>query len=281
MRLPVGKRSTARVHYQRHAGNQRRFSGKTMLYHPYLESRRDEGKGLLSKLGECACVVVTDDFPCFFLPRAIDAASRRISIPLETVDSNGLLPISVGERTFKTAYVFRRFLQKHLPDHLSRFPKPDPLADVKLPVIKKLPSEITKQWPSASVKTLKAGPDVLAAFPIDHTVPVTQRFRRLGGSGFRFGEIPAFGARSLCGRPQPSRRRRVQPIIAVPAFRPHQRSSGVLRINVLTGVGRRHAFQQGYGKSFRLVGRGRQYGGLPRSAHHLERARIQHGPFST
>ena len=50
--------------------------------HPYVEPAPGHGKGLLSALAENACVVVTDDFPCFFLPRMLDAASRDHSLGL-------------------------------------------------------------------------------------------------------------------------------------------------------------------------------------------------------
>src|SRR5580704_14129089 len=37
-------------------------------YYPYVEPAVGAGNGLLEALAEGACVVVTDDFPCFFLP---------------------------------------------------------------------------------------------------------------------------------------------------------------------------------------------------------------------
>ena len=38
-------------------------------YYPYLEPAPDADKGLLAALAEKACLVITDDFPSFFLPR--------------------------------------------------------------------------------------------------------------------------------------------------------------------------------------------------------------------
>ncbi|HKF24422.1 MAG TPA: hypothetical protein VKB24_00560, partial [Candidatus Acidoferrum sp.] len=49
-------------------------------YYPYLEPAAGAGKGLLEALAERACVVVTDDFPCFFLPRMVSSAAARLPV---------------------------------------------------------------------------------------------------------------------------------------------------------------------------------------------------------
>ena len=64
-----------------------------VLYYPYLEPVPGAGKGLLRELGERACVIVTDDFPAFFLPRMQSSAARQVNVLMEKVDSNGILPI--------------------------------------------------------------------------------------------------------------------------------------------------------------------------------------------
>lgn len=97
-----------------------------VAYYPYLEPEDDAGKGLLQALAREACVVVTDDFPCFFLPRMVAAAGKKIAVALEAVDSNGLLPIHATDRVFGRAFDFRRFLQKNLPAHLDDFPDANP-----------------------------------------------------------------------------------------------------------------------------------------------------------
>src|SRR5262249_9666121 len=40
-----------------------------VLYFPYVEPEHGAGSGLLAELAKRASVVVTDDFPCFFLPQ--------------------------------------------------------------------------------------------------------------------------------------------------------------------------------------------------------------------
>jgi len=75
------------------ADNAKAFSSGPILYYPYVEPSRGAGRGLLAALSQGACVVVTDEFPCFFLPRMVNAAGARVKVRLETVDSNGILPL--------------------------------------------------------------------------------------------------------------------------------------------------------------------------------------------
>jgi len=158
------------------ADNAQSFRNSGALYYPYVEMKKDEGKGLLRALGESACVVVTDNFPSYFLPRMIDAAGRQVSSCLERVDSNGLAPLDSADKAFTTAYSFRRHLQKILPLYLNGFPEPDPLTGFDLPVIQNLPDPITRQWPPATREILRADSAALARFPIDHKVgPATMK----------------------------------------------------------------------------------------------------------
>lgn len=149
-----------------------KIKGRGVLYYPYVEPEADADKGLLAVLAEQACVVVTDDYPAFFLPRMIAAVAQRLPVRLESVDSNGLLPLRATDEVFTTAYSFRRFLQKELPPHLERDPRPDPLKGLDLPSIKSLPKDIQRRWPPVSDKLLAGDAEALADLPIDHGVAV-------------------------------------------------------------------------------------------------------------
>jgi deoxyribodipyrimidine photo-lyase len=94
------------------------LEGRNVAYFPYVEPEHGAGRGLLETLTADAAVVVTDEFPTFFLPAMLKAAAEKISVRLEAVDSNGLLPMVAAEKDFATAYSFRRFLQKELLGHL-------------------------------------------------------------------------------------------------------------------------------------------------------------------
>jgi deoxyribodipyrimidine photo-lyase len=152
------------------ADNQKRLADAPVLYYPYVEPEQHAGEGLLEKLAERACVVVTDDFPCFFLPAMVRLAARRLDVRLDVVDSNGMLPLRAADQAFTVAHSFRRWLQKNLRPHLEEFPKASPLARVKLPQLTKLPKAILAKWPPTNVQALAANPEALRKFPIDHDV---------------------------------------------------------------------------------------------------------------
>ncbi len=151
--------------------NQRWFAERGVAYHAYVEPSKGAGKGLLAALAERACTVVTDEFPCFFLPRMLDAFAAASPACVEAVDSNGLLPLRASPQEFPAAYAFRRFLQKELTPHLSELPLEDALAGSKLPR-GEFPPQIVKQWPAAGEKLLAGDAKELAKLPIDATVGV-------------------------------------------------------------------------------------------------------------
>lgn len=142
------------------ADNARRFEEAGIAYYGYVEPDPGAGKGLLEELSRGASLVVTDEFPSFFLPRMVEAAAARLDVLVEAVDSNGLLPLADADHAFPSAYAFRRHLQRRLPDHLSRLPEPDPLAGKAGPSVP-FPRDVAKRWPSASR---------LDRLPIDHRI---------------------------------------------------------------------------------------------------------------
>jgi len=140
-----------------------------LLYYPYVEPSPNAGRGLLEALASDACVVVTDDFPCFVLARMVAAAARKLQISFEAADSNGLLPLRAAPQVFSTAFSFRRFLHKSLPGLLSAFPAADPLPKACLPGPPQLPHWLTSRWP-ISTALLSSEHSPLDALPIDHSV---------------------------------------------------------------------------------------------------------------
>ena len=186
------------------ADNARRFAGKRVTYHPYIEPEAGAGSGLLEDLAAQACVVVADDYPCFFLPRMLAAAAPRLGVRVEKVDSNGLLPLRATDRVFARAFDFRRFLHKHLAPHLDDFPAADPLARLRIPTLDALPAALRKRWPAAAPVEWAANPGRLDALPLDHRVGITET---CGGSTAAEGALDRFRrsrlARYLDDRNQP------------------------------------------------------------------------------
>jgi deoxyribodipyrimidine photo-lyase len=152
------------------AANERAFARTPALYVPYVEPEPGAGGGLLEALARRACVVVTDEFPCFFLPRMVRAAAARIDARLEVVDSNGLLPLAASDRAHSSAAHFRRFVQKALPDHLDDRPRPNAFRGRRLPRLRALPRDVARRWPAAGRALLEGEARALAALPIDHRV---------------------------------------------------------------------------------------------------------------
>jgi deoxyribodipyrimidine photo-lyase len=153
--------------------NAARLHSTGVFYYPYLEPAHGAGKGLLCELAKRACVVVTDDFPCFFLPRMVSSAASQVSVRMEKVDSNGLLPIRWADKVFSTAFSFRRFLQNQLEPHLHSFPVPDPLIEGVPPFDARLPETILERWPPAHDFLQYLDQASLGSFPIDHSVPAS------------------------------------------------------------------------------------------------------------
>jgi deoxyribodipyrimidine photo-lyase len=148
----------------------RRLADKPLLYYPYVEPAEGDADSLVPALGEQACVVVTDAYPCSYWPEVVARAAGEAAVRMEQVDSCGLLPMLAAGKTFKTAASFRRFLQAALPEHLAAFPTKDPLATLDLPRLDGLPGKIARRWPAASEALLGGDSRALAALAIDHGV---------------------------------------------------------------------------------------------------------------
>ena len=153
------------------ADNRRALANAPVLYYPYVEPEPGAARGLLHRLARTAAVVVTDDYPVFFLPRMVNSAAARLPVRLEAVDSNGILPMRAAGREFSAAAHFRRHVQKHLRTCLEHWPSPNPFAGAPLPRLDALPDDFTRTWPPAAEALLAGDEDALASLPIDHTVP--------------------------------------------------------------------------------------------------------------
>ena len=177
------------------ADNARAFAAAGVAYHPYVEHAPGDGKGLLAALAAGAALVVTDEWPCFFVPRMVAAAAARLDVRVEQVDGNGLLPLRAADRAFVTAAAFRWHWQKAIHPHLLSSPSPSPLAAAS-PVVRggEVDGAILRRWPAAAPALLAGDAGALAALPIDHAVgPVPDR----GGSVAAAATLEAFVAERL------------------------------------------------------------------------------------
>jgi deoxyribodipyrimidine photo-lyase len=159
-----------------------RLAAAGVHYYPYVEPRPAAGRGLLECLAQRACVVVTDDFPCFFLPRMIESAARQIAAPLESVDSNGIVPLRVAPGVFATAHAFRRFVHDRMASDWPVMPVADPLRGVELAQRQVSLHEVQQRWPAFPLGSRRALDAAWWQLPIDHHV---------GTVGYRGGQTAA------------------------------------------------------------------------------------------
>jgi deoxyribodipyrimidine photo-lyase len=182
------------------ADNARAFAGTSVHHLAYVEPSPHAGRGLLAQLAARAAVVVTDRFPCFFLPRMVEAAAASLPVRLESVDGNGILPLACHPRDFTAAAHFRRHAQRLLPAHLLVAPHAHPLAHAShrrsARVRPAVLDEVLLRWPAASRELLSGQDAALAALPIDHQVPAVSR---RGGCRAAATTLDTFLARALAG----------------------------------------------------------------------------------
>lgn len=177
--------------------NEEAFQHKSVTYLPYVEPTTHAASGILEQLSQRACCVVTDDYPCFFLPALIREAKKRIGTRFEVIDSNCIIPIRLADRTFTVAHSYRRWMQKNIIEHLAELPEEDPLSGVQLPVLdQSIVKEIQAKWPKANFDQLldSGGLDSL---PIDHSVPAVAEMT--GGEAEASNRLRTFIGKKLAG----------------------------------------------------------------------------------
>ena len=68
-------------------------SNTKAFYYPFVEQSARESEGLLTEISKHASVVITDDYPTYFVPQMTAKASGEINTRYELVDSNGIVPL--------------------------------------------------------------------------------------------------------------------------------------------------------------------------------------------
>ena len=146
---------------------------KTMAYYyPFIETSPGEADGLLQDLARNASVVVTDDYPTYFVPQMTAKASGEISTRYELVDSNGIAPIRLSPKEYVRAHDFRRYLHKNLEDFITEIPDEFPLSRLNKKFTEKLISTTLKKWPLFDFKNTDID-KFLNSLNIDKTVKIS------------------------------------------------------------------------------------------------------------
>ena len=115
-------------------------------YYPFVETEPKQSEGLLMEISKQASVVVTDDYPTYFVPQMTAKASGEIPSRYELVDSNGLVPIRLSEKEYVRAHDFRRYLHKNLEDFIVETPLEDPLDELIKDFDNSMISSVEKTW---------------------------------------------------------------------------------------------------------------------------------------
>ncbi len=114
----------------------------------------------LKALASRAALVVTDWFPTFIMPRQLRQLRDSVDAPVVAVDSACVVPAQSLEKAYSGARHIRPVLMEHLDNWLQ--PVPSEAPEITTPI--ELPFEPT-------VVTTENIPELVAACPIDHTVP--------------------------------------------------------------------------------------------------------------
>ena len=99
----------------------REFAKLGIKYVFYLQKDGDSPKQTVARLAKDAALVVTDDFPCFIIPKHNETIAARAGIPVYAVDSNGVIPMRKFEKEEYAAYTIRPKIKKFLPAYLVPF----------------------------------------------------------------------------------------------------------------------------------------------------------------
>jgi deoxyribodipyrimidine photo-lyase len=135
------------------ADNAARCRDAGVAYYPFVSCDAASELELLRTLSDDAAVVIADDYPVREHIRLLGELTAAVAVPVEAVDSNGLMPIRLAGQAFDTAHAFRRFLHRRLPDHLPDMPCSRPLARTAIPPFEQLPAAIELRWPPVGVAT--------------------------------------------------------------------------------------------------------------------------------
>ena len=105
------------------------------------------------------------------MPRWAVQVAGEIDVPMEAVDSCGILPLNAAGKAFARAHDFRRHVHREVWKELGAVPLEHPLEGPGLPTLDSLPASVLERWPATDLDAVD-----LSTLPIDHDVaPVAAR----------------------------------------------------------------------------------------------------------
>jgi deoxyribodipyrimidine photo-lyase len=106
-----------------------RFARRGILYRFYLRRRASDPNDVLYCLARRAALIVTDDFPAFFIPEQTARVAGKLDVALWAVDGNGIVPLAAIPGEQYGAYTLRPKIRRLLPQHFQPVPELAPKKD--------------------------------------------------------------------------------------------------------------------------------------------------------
>lgn len=147
------------------AEKQAEFAERGIRYVFYLQRNKRDPRKVVAQLAREAALLVTDDYPCFIVPRHNEQISR-LALPVYAVDANGMVPLSALPKEEYAAYTIRPKINRLLPD-LPRIIK-TPHADVPKP-------ELDVDCPETLVSAENIA-ELVSQCDIDHSVKPSDQY---------------------------------------------------------------------------------------------------------
>jgi deoxyribodipyrimidine photo-lyase len=97
------------------AEKQVEFADRGIRYIFYLQRKQSDPRNTVAQLAQEAALLVTDDYPCFIIPRHNERISQ-LNLPVYAVDANGMVPLSALPKEEYAAYTIRPKINRLLPD---------------------------------------------------------------------------------------------------------------------------------------------------------------------
>ena len=131
-------------------------------YWPFVETTEHRGRGLVRKLCERACLLVTDDYPQYIVPAQIRAIASQVSIPVIAVDGNSVIPLSMLGAPVAAAAHLRPRIHKQFAAAWAERANPEP----DFHGTKKAPKPLFELWePPGNIGAF------VRSLPVDQSVP--------------------------------------------------------------------------------------------------------------
>jgi deoxyribodipyrimidine photo-lyase len=148
------------------AEKQVEFSERGIRYVFYLQRNKRDSRNTVAQLARAAALVVTDDYPCFIIPRHNERISQ-LDRQVYDVDANGMIPLSALPKEEYAAYTIRPKINRLLPD----MPRV-----INTPHIEVASAALDVDCPETAVSAENIS-ELVSQCDIDHSVKPSDRYR--------------------------------------------------------------------------------------------------------